>query len=104
MTTYNVEFLPVALTDLIDIIKYIRYDLESVSAAEKLLIQIGKMTSVLEQFPYTYQAYVPIRNLNHEYRRAVIGKYLVFYWVDEQEKKVTVARIIYSRRKYEDLL
>lgn len=104
MTVYNVEFLPIAFTDLTDIIKYIKYELENVSAAEKLLLQIRKMTSVLEQFPYTYQAYVPIRNLNHEYQRAVVEKYLVFYWVDEQEKKVTVARIIYSRRKYEDLL
>ena len=30
----------------------------------------------------------------------IVKNYLIFYWVDEENKTVTVARVIYSRRDY----
>ena len=47
---------------------------------------------------------MPIRPLKHEYRKLRVRNYLVFYWVDEERKLVTVARMIYARRNYEGLL
>ena len=37
---------------------------------------------------------------NHEYRKTVVENYLMFYWVDEPGKTVTVARVIYGKRDY----
>lgn len=34
----------------------------------------------------------------HEYRRVYIGDYAMFYWIDEPNRRVTVARVIYARR------
>lgn len=38
--------------------------------------------------------------LNHKYRKTVVENYLIFYWVDEPGKTVTVARGIYGKRDY----
>ena len=58
----------------------------------------------LTDFPYLYAVYLPIRPLKREYRKAVVGNYCMFYYVDENEKTVTVARVIYGGRDHERLL
>ena len=55
-------------------------------------------------FPYANPAHIPIRPLKHEYRKLRVQNYLMLYWVDEESKMVTVARVIYAKRQYERLL
>lgn len=52
----------------------------------------------LADMPRSHRAYVPVRPLEHEYRRVHVGGYAMFYWIDEPEKRVTVARVVYARR------
>ena len=66
---------------------------ELVNAAESVLT-----------FPYAAPAYQPIRSLKHEYRKILVQNYLMFYWVDEEERLVTVARVVYAKRDYGRLL
>lgn len=51
--------------------------------------------------PYHCPAYIPLRPLTHEYRKAIVKHFLMFYWVDEEKKLVSVARVIYSKRDHE---
>ena len=46
----------------------------------------------------------PIRPLKHEYQKLLVQNYFMFYWVDEVEQLVTVARVVYAKRDYERLL
>ena len=52
--------------------------------------------------PYLNPVYTPIRPLGYEYRKAKIKNYLMFYKVDEQEKTITIMRVMYSKRDYEE--
>ena len=101
---YEVNFLPIAMQDAVEIVQYIKYELKNKSAADKFSNNILKSANVLQDFPYKNPAYFPARKLKHEYRKQIIGNYIMFYWVDEEENKVTVARIIYAQRDYENLL
>ena len=76
---YKLEYLPVARKDMIEIVRYISRELQNPD-------------------------YQPIRSLKHEYRKILVQNYLMFYWVDEEEKLVTVARVVYAKRDYGRLL
>lgn len=101
---YKLVFLPIARQDMIDIARYISHSLCNPIAAEKLAVELVEAPDGIPSFPYANSAYIPIRPLKHEYRKLIIHNYIMFYWVDEEEKVVTVARVIYARRDYEKLL
>ena len=101
---YEVSFLPIAMQDAVEIVQYIKCELKNTSAAEKFSKDIRKSAKALETFPYKNSAYFPVRKLKHEYRKQLIGNYIMFYWVDEEKRSVTIARIIYARRNYEKFL
>ena len=99
---YQVEFLPAARRDLTDIVLYISQKLRNEDAAYRLAEQIVEAAERLATFPYTNPVYWPIRPLSNEYRRVNVKNYLLFYTVDEVKQTVTVHRIIYGRRNYEE--
>lgn len=101
---YDLEFLPVALRDMAEIVRYISQELQNPAAAEALAEELISAAEAAREFPYAASLYFPVRPLRHEYRKLLVRKYLIFYWVNEQEKKITVARAIYARRDYGDML
>lgn len=102
--SYQIVLLPVARQDLMEQATYISQTLCNPSAAERLANQIERSLERISLFPYSNPVYHPLKPLAHEYRNAVVENYLVFYWVDEERKLVTVARVIYSRRDLQKLL
>ena len=84
---YRVEFLELALDEL-----------NSPNSANHLIECIVGRINTLADFPYAYTIYVPIRPLLHEMRKMVVQNYSVFYWIDEDCKNVTIARVLYNRR------
>ena len=101
---YRLEYLPIAKQDMTDIARYISHELSNPVAAERLADEMIAVAEKLIDFPYSHLAYQPIRPLQKEYRRLLVQNYLMFYWVDEAQKLITIARVIYSRRDYERLL
>ena len=95
---YRVEFLELALDDLKGIAAYISDELNSPNSANHLIECIVGRINTLADFPYAYTIYVPIRPLLHEMRKMVVQNYSVFYWIDEDCKNVTIARVLYNRR------
>ncbi len=101
---YKLEYLPIARQDMVDIVRYISRELCNPIAAERLAIELIEAGDSIPKFPYANPAYTPIRPLKHEYRKRLVQNYIMFYWVDEGKKLVTVARVIYAKREFERLL
>ena len=101
---YKLEYLPTALKDMIDIIRYISVELKNPDAANRLAVELVDTAESVLTFPYATPAYQPIRPLKREYRKILVQNYLMFYWVDEEKKLVTVARVVYAKRDYGRLL
>lgn len=101
---YNVEYLPSAVRDLSEIVRYIRSELDNPTAAQRLAEKLMDAAERLAEFPYAHPVYVPIHPLKTEYRKIVVQNYLLFYSVDEKTKTVLVARVIYGKRNIEHTL
>ena len=101
---YKLEYLPVARKDMLEIVRYISGELQNPDAADRLAVELVDAAESVLTFPYATPAYQPIRPLKHEYRKLQIQNYLMFYWVDEEKKLVTVARVVYAKRDYGRLL
>ena len=97
---YKLEYLPVARKDMLEIVRYISGELQNPDAADRLAVELVDAAESVLTFPYA----TPIRPLKHEYRKILIQNYLMFYWVDEEKKLVTVARVVYAKRDYGRLL
>lgn len=98
MGRYKLQFLPVARQDLLDIVHYISVDLQNVTAAERIAEKLIREARKLEDFPYAHPIFTPQKPLANEYRKLVVENYILFYWVEEEERAVTVARVLYGRR------
>ena len=101
---YQLEYLPIAKQDMVDIVKYISHDLCNPSAAETLAEEMIESAERLTEFPYINAVYQAVKPLRREYRKLIVRNYIMFYWIDEGEKRVTVARVVYARRDYGKLL
>lgn len=95
---YTVEYLSLALDDLKEIAKYIAEKLGNPKAALSLVKEITAAVEKAREFPYSQSLYTPLRPLSHEYRKLVVNHYLVFYWVSDSTRVITVARVLYNRR------
>lgn len=101
---YSLEYLPIARQDLMDIVWYISHEMGNPTAAKKLSGELIEAADKLTDFPYANTAYRPIRPLHQEYRRLLVQNYIIFYSVDEIQKLITVARVLYARRNDGKLL
>ena len=101
---YAVEYLPAAKRDLVEIVSYVSNDLGSPGSARTLAKKLVDGIESLSSLPYRRPVFVPMRPLAHEFRSLRIANYLVFYWVDEPTRTVTVARVLYARADSEKTL
>lgn len=101
---YRLEYLPIAKQDMTEIAKYISHTLSNPAAAENLANEMIESADRLADFPYSNPVHITPKPLKHEYRKLTVRNYIVFYWVNEDEKTITIARVIYARRDYEKLL
>ena len=101
---YKLEYLPIALNDMVDIVRYISNELKNPIAADKIANEFVNSAEALIDFPYSNPVYHPIRPLNKEYRKLLVKNFIIFYYVDETEKIITIARVVYAKRDYGKIL
>ena len=101
---YKIEYLPIALQDMVELSSYISKELKNPTAAVHLAEKMVEAIDQLAVFPYMNPVYQPIKPLKYEYRKTVVDNYIIFYTVDEAEKIVTVHRVIYGKRNYNKVL
>ncbi len=101
---YKLEYLPVAQRDMVEIVRYISGELQNPAAADRLAMELVNAAESILTFPYALPAYQPIRPLKREYRKILVQNFLMLYWVDEEKKLVTIARVVYAKRDVARLL
>ena len=69
---YNLEYLPVALQDMVAIVRYISRELGNPAAADRLATELIDAGDSIPKFPYMNSSYTPIRPLKHEYGDMVV--------------------------------
>lgn len=87
-----------------DIIMYIAEESGSRKTALRYLDKLEKAVLSLGDFPYIgpEPRYSILRNQG--YRVLVVGKHLVFYKVNEEEKVVMIYAVVDNRREYRHLV
>lgn len=94
---YQLEFLPVAKNDIDHIIFYITNNLKNITASRKLRdLLIDSMDKILE-FPYSCPVYSQVKRLKNEYRNFKVKNFFIFYIINEQDKIITIVRVLYQR-------
>lgn len=101
---YKLEYLPIARKDMLEIVRYISLELHNPDAANRLALELVNAAEKVLRFPYATPVYQTIRPLKHEYRKILVQNFLIFYWIDEEKKLVTVARVVYAKRDYAQCL
>lgn len=99
---YKLTFLPLFYEDLDRITDYIKYKLCNEIAANKLLDEIEEEINKRSYSPENYEKYASLRKKKHTYYRIYVKNYVVFYSV--KDNAMEIARILYSRRNFKDLL
>ena len=101
--TYKLVYLSKADGDLREIVTYIAVELAAPAAANRFLDQLQQAISQLMIFPYAHPVYRgEVSTEPLEFRRLVVGSYLVFYYVTNEE--VVVARVLYAKRDVQEHL
>ncbi|MEK4062482.1 MULTISPECIES: type II toxin-antitoxin system RelE/ParE family toxin [Paenibacillus] len=99
---YKLRYLTLAYLDLQDIVDYVCNELSAPDAANDLVDKFDEAISRLELFPFSGPICYNINGLKDEYRFLVVENYMVFYVVFDDI--VEIRRILYGKRKYEDLI
>ena len=85
---YTVRFSPFAKEDKENIIAYLSKFYPETPNRFKVMLK--EHITKLKENPYIYSEYPE----NIEYRRMLIGNYIVFFKVDEEKKQISIYRIL----------
>ena len=87
---FQLKYLPDAVTDRATIETYLSQYYKG--TAKKFFDLLKKKTSRLKEFPYSCSVYTD----DPDYRRLVVGEYLVFYIVNEEYRTIEIHRIFHG--------
>lgn len=102
MKSYNIEYSKEAKQDLIDIKKYIKYNLQEPNTAQKLITKIRNQINSLKSNPEIYAIIDDDIIKKLEIRKLIVDNYIVFYRMKNND--IEIVRIMYGRRNWIDLL
>lgn len=101
---YRIRYTPLAFEDLDKIDDYISVTLANPQAALALLDEIERSVSRLKRYPFMGSKIDDVVLATKDYRKLVVGNYLIFHLVNEAEREIVIMRVIYGAREYRDLL
>ena len=87
---YRIRYLPETVTDRAEIRVYLFQFYED--TAKKFFALLKEKIERLKEFPYSCPTYED----DPDYRKLVVGDYLVFYMVNEGDKTVEIHRIFHG--------
>lgn len=104
MENYQVYLSHSAVRDLIEIAAYMAQDLQEPSTAKKLIEKIRASVESLTELPFRHALVSDERLAALGFRQTMVGSYILFYQASEEEKTVSIVRILYDRRNWIHLL
>lgn len=102
MNQYNIEYSKEAREDLIEIKRYIKYNLQEPETAQKLISKIRSEIDKLKTNPQMFAIIDDDFIKKFEIRKLIVDNYIVFYRI--QNNNIQIARIMYGRRNWINLL
>ena len=102
MNQYNIRYSKEAKQDLINIKKYIKYNLQEPNIANKLITKIKKEIGKLQVDAKIYNIIDDDFIKKLEIRKIIVDNYIVFYRI--KNKTIEIVRIMYGRRNWIALL
>ena len=93
---YDFYISPIAKESLESIIRYISITLKNVKAADELLDLIYSKIIDITLFPFSYPVYENKFLNSKEIRKTHVKKIMIFYSIDEENKRIIVHGIIHS--------
>lgn len=90
--------------DLDNALSYITTKLLNRIAAKNLLQKTKETINILSDTPSAFPVYHGTSNIKYEYRYILIGNYIIFYRIDEEEKTVYIIRFLYSGQNIEKII
>lgn len=102
MNQYNIKYSKEAKQDLIDIKKYIKYNLQEPNIANKLITKIKKEIAKLIVDAKIYNIIDDDFIKKFEIRKILVDNYIVFYRI--KNRTIEIVRIMYGRRNWISLL
>lgn len=102
MKKYNIEYSMEAKQDLIDIKRYIKYNLQEPNTAQKLITKIKKEIDSLKDNPEMYSVIDDDIIKRFKIRKLVVDNYIVFYRINDEN--IQIVRVMYGRRNWITLL
>lgn len=81
-----------------EIVHYISYDLMAPDAADNLLDKFKAEIMKLSGFPKKHALIEEEPWRTEGVRKIVVKNFLIYYWVDDDNSRVQVTGVIYSRR------
>ena len=104
MSRYNIEITEPAENDLYEIGSYIVEELLEPDIAKKVINKIGDAILSLEDMPLRNGVVADEKLALQAIRKIFVDNYIVFYIVTEENKTVTIVRILFGRRDWINLL
>ncbi|MCL2696288.1 MAG: type II toxin-antitoxin system RelE/ParE family toxin [Clostridiales bacterium] len=104
MDKYRIELAEAAKRDLREMHAYITDNLSEPILADKLLDKIETEILTLQQMPKRYALERDNQLKQRSLRKLIVENYLVIYTVHDNVKAVYIARILYNRRDWRNLL
>lgn len=98
MNEYEVRVTRQALEQMKEIVHYISNDLMAPDAADNLLDKMKAEITKLSSFPKKYALINEEPWRTEGVRKIVVKNFLIYYWVDDENNRVQVTAVIYSRR------
>ncbi len=101
---YEITVTRLANDDLDSIVAYIFQTLANPVAETNVFDAISKCYDALSRTPLMYEQCNNPRLKALHYRKAIIGRYVMVYKVDEERKNVHILRFFYGPSDYEKLI
>lgn len=102
MADFELRYSPLFYDDLDKITDYVLLDLKNELAAKKLVHDIEAAIGKRLDNPLQTAPYPSIRQRKYEYRRILVGSYLIFYVVIAHT--MIIRRLLYGRRDLDKIL
>lgn len=102
MAKFELRYSPLFYDDLDRITSYILLDLKNEIATKTFIHDVETAIKKRLENPLHAAIYPSMRRRKHEYRRILVGNYLIFYVVIE--RTMVVRRLLYGRRDLDRIL
>ncbi|MDR0999620.1 MAG: type II toxin-antitoxin system RelE/ParE family toxin [Clostridiales bacterium] len=95
---YTIQYLPQAVRNIQEIKNYISQD--NPTAAKNLTDLMKARIEALRTMPKKHEEYPD----NPAFRKVVVGSYLIFYKVNDEEKTVKIRRVIHGKQDIKEII